>query len=311
MGPAPPLSAAGRPPRRASCSRAPRPCRRRWPSSRPRSARRRSVSSATASSRCPGRPPTSSARSRRRPSRPESHRPLPDAAPIRAVQEALYPLRPSLDPVSRFFLDPDRRDDDALVGEAARRRSPRRPRARRRARLRQRAGRARRVLAVRPGAWDGATRCRWWWRCTAAPATAGTSCGAGCATRAPAASSSLSPTARDRTWSILGGPDVDAEPLDRMVHRGGALRRRPRARPPHRHVRRRHVRAPLRPPRRSPFTHLAPVCGVLHPILLADGRIERARGRPIYLVARRARLDVPRPVRPPGQGRAQHAGGRR
>ena len=33
-----------------------------------------------------------------------------------------------------------------------------------------------------------------------------------------------------------------------------------------------------------PFTHLAPVCGVLHPFLFAEGGIERARGRPIYLV---------------------------
>jgi phospholipase/carboxylesterase len=33
-----------------------------------------------------------------------------------------------------------------------------------------------------------------------------------------------------------------------------------------------------------PFTHLAPACGVLHPFLLADGGIERMRGRPIYLV---------------------------
>jgi phospholipase/carboxylesterase len=33
-----------------------------------------------------------------------------------------------------------------------------------------------------------------------------------------------------------------------------------------------------------PFTHLAPACGVLHPLLLAGGRLARARGRPIYLV---------------------------
>jgi len=35
-----------------------------------------------------------------------------------------------------------------------------------------------------------------------------------------------------------------------------------------------------------PFTHLAPMCGVLHPILLANGRLARARGRPVYLVHR-------------------------
>ena len=33
-----------------------------------------------------------------------------------------------------------------------------------------------------------------------------------------------------------------------------------------------------------PFTHLAPACGVLHPLLLVEGRLGRARGRPIYLV---------------------------
>ena len=32
-----------------------------------------------------------------------------------------------------------------------------------------------------------------------------------------------------------------------------------------------------------PFTHLAPVCGVLHPLLLAGG-LARAHDRPIYLV---------------------------
>lgn len=33
-----------------------------------------------------------------------------------------------------------------------------------------------------------------------------------------------------------------------------------------------------------PFTHLAPACGVLHPLMLADGRLTRASGRPIYLI---------------------------
>jgi phospholipase/carboxylesterase len=34
----------------------------------------------------------------------------------------------------------------------------------------------------------------------------------------------------------------------------------------------------------TPFTHLAPACGVLHPALLVSRAIERARGRAIYLV---------------------------
>jgi len=33
-----------------------------------------------------------------------------------------------------------------------------------------------------------------------------------------------------------------------------------------------------------PFTHLAPACGALHPLLLAGGGIARARDRPIYLI---------------------------
>ena len=34
----------------------------------------------------------------------------------------------------------------------------------------------------------------------------------------------------------------------------------------------------------TPFTHLAPVSGVLHPMNFAIGNLERARGKPIYLV---------------------------
>jgi phospholipase/carboxylesterase len=34
----------------------------------------------------------------------------------------------------------------------------------------------------------------------------------------------------------------------------------------------------------SPFTHLAPVSGVLHPMNFAIGNLDRARGKPIYLV---------------------------
>jgi phospholipase/carboxylesterase len=34
----------------------------------------------------------------------------------------------------------------------------------------------------------------------------------------------------------------------------------------------------------TPFTHLAPVSGVLHPMNLAIGNIDRARDKPIYLV---------------------------
>jgi phospholipase/carboxylesterase len=95
----------------------------------------------------------------------------------------------------------------------------------------------------------------------------------------------LSPTARERTWSIMGGPDVDAEPLAHMVATVAA-------RYPVDHERvlltgmsdgaTYALLCGLRDG--MPFTHLAPVCGVLHPFLLAEGGIERAHGRPIYLV---------------------------
>jgi dienelactone hydrolase len=95
----------------------------------------------------------------------------------------------------------------------------------------------------------------------------------------------LAPTARDRTWSIMGGPDVDAEPLREMVASVAA-------------------RYPVDGSRvlltgmsdgatyaflcglrdDMPFTHLAPACGVLHPFLFAIRGLERARDRPIYVV---------------------------
>jgi phospholipase/carboxylesterase len=34
----------------------------------------------------------------------------------------------------------------------------------------------------------------------------------------------------------------------------------------------------------SAFTHLAPMCGVLHPAVLLNGGIERARDRGVYLI---------------------------
>ena len=95
----------------------------------------------------------------------------------------------------------------------------------------------------------------------------------------------LTPTSRERTWSIMGGHDVDAEPLREMVASVAA-------------------RYPVDPARvlltgmsdgatyaflcglrdDMPFTHLAPACGVLHPFLFGNGGLERARSRPIYLI---------------------------
>ena len=95
----------------------------------------------------------------------------------------------------------------------------------------------------------------------------------------------LSPTALDRTWSIMGGEDVDAPRLQAAVEDVAARY----------HVDRTRVLLTGMSDGATyallcglaagmPFTHLAPACGVLHPFLLARGDIQHARGRPIYLV---------------------------
>ena len=90
----------------------------------------------------------------------------------------------------------------------------------------------------------------------------------------------LSPTARDRTWSIMGGEDVDAEPLAQMVESVAARYPVDRGRVLLTGMSDGATYALLCGLRDGmPFTHLAPVCGVLHPFLFAEGGIERARGR--------------------------------
>ena len=94
----------------------------------------------------------------------------------------------------------------------------------------------------------------------------------------------LSPTSQDGTWSLMG-PDHDLGPLSRMVDFVGE----------HWNLDRSRVLVTglsdggtysllCGLAEGSPFTHIAPVSGVLHPLNLANGNIERARGRPIYLV---------------------------
>jgi phospholipase/carboxylesterase len=95
----------------------------------------------------------------------------------------------------------------------------------------------------------------------------------------------MAPTSRDRTWSIMGGHDVDAGPLCAMVE--SIARRYPvdRARVLLTGMSDGATYALLCGLQEDmPFTHLAPACGVLHPFLLADGGLARAAGRPIYLV---------------------------
>jgi phospholipase/carboxylesterase len=95
----------------------------------------------------------------------------------------------------------------------------------------------------------------------------------------------LAPTSRDRTWSIMGSEDVDAESLRLMVESVAARYPVDRARVLLTGMSDGATYALLCGLGEGmPFTHLAPVCGVLHPMLLASGRLARARGRPVYLV---------------------------
>ena len=95
----------------------------------------------------------------------------------------------------------------------------------------------------------------------------------------------LAPTARERTWSIMGGPDVDAEGLREMVASVASRYPVDRARVLLTGMSDGATYAFLCGLRDDmPFTHLAPACGVLHPYLFANGGLERARERPIYFI---------------------------
>ena len=201
------------------------------------------------------------------------------------AQETLYPLAPIFDPVSRWFLEPARRDDDSLVAQL-------RAAALREDGIRvgvmhasnERDARGGFSLYV-PEYWDGRA---------AMPLIVALHGGHGHGrdflwTWLQEARSRgmlvLSPTSRDRTWSIMGGEDVDAGALREMVDSVAG-------------------RYPIDRSRvlltgmsdgatyallcglgaGMPFTHLAPACGVLHPALLENGGVARASGRPIYLI---------------------------
>lgn len=206
------------------------------------------------------------------------------------VQETLYPLAPVFEPVSRWFLEPARRGDDALVARL------------RAAALRddeakvgvlhgsnERADRGGFSLYV-PEAWeggpagtDGSPR----------PLIVALHGGHGHGrdflwTWLREARSRgmllLSPTSLDRTWSMMG-PDVDAEPLREMVESVAARYAVDRERVLLTGMSDGATYALYCGLRESmPFTHLAPACGVLHPALFATGDLQRARGRPIYLI---------------------------
>jgi phospholipase/carboxylesterase len=200
------------------------------------------------------------------------------------VQETLYPLAPAFGPVSRWFLDPAHRDDEALLDRL-------RAGALREDDVRVGVLHASHERGTRggfsvyvPESWDGHA---------AMPLVVALHGGSGhgrdflwswLADARGHAVMLAAPTSRDRTWSLIG-PDVDAEPLTALVESVAA--RYP--------VDRSRVlvtgmsdggtyalQCGLR--RETPFTHLAPACGVLHPMLLASGDIGRAAGKPIYLI---------------------------
>jgi len=94
----------------------------------------------------------------------------------------------------------------------------------------------------------------------------------------------LSPTSRESTWS-LQAPELDGHVLRKMTEWVGSKWR----------VDARHVLLTglsdgatmtllTGLAADSPFTHLAPISGVLHPMNFAIGNLDRARGKPIYLV---------------------------
>jgi phospholipase/carboxylesterase len=212
----------------------------------------------------------------------ELYRALRRFAPL---QEALYPLSPVLEPVSRWFLEPGRRADDVLV-----------------ARLR--------VAALREdGAKVGVLHARndrgtrggfslyvpeTWDETALPPLIVALHGGSGHGrdflwswlreARARGALV-LSPTAQDRTWSIMGGEDIDAPRLAIAVEEIATTYRVDRSRVLLTGMSDGATYALLAGfAEGMPFTHLAPACGVLHPVLLARGGITAARGRPIYLV---------------------------
>jgi phospholipase/carboxylesterase len=199
------------------------------------------------------------------------------------VQEALYPLAPAFGVVSRWFLEPGRRDDDALV-EALRAGAMREDGVRVGVLHgdNERDARGGFSLYV-PESWDGRA---------AMPLIVALHGGHGHGrdflwtwVREARARGMLvlSPTARDRTWSILGD-DIDADGLRQMVALVAERYAVDRARvlltgmsDGATYAARWLLEDDM------PFTHLAPACGMLLPFLLRGGAA-RARGRPIYLV---------------------------
>ena len=226
------------------------------------------------------------------------------------IQEALYPLAPVVDAISRWFLEPDRRFDDALV-ERLRAGALRADTARAGVLHadNEREERGGCSLYV-PESWDGRS---------ALPLVVALHGGHGHGrdflwtwlrdSRSRGALL-LAPTSLDRTWSLMG-EDVDAEPLhDTVAHVAG---RYPvdRARMLLTGMSDGATYA-LRCGARedTPFSHLALLCGVVHPAVAGDGGLERLRGRPIYQVAGALDWMFPVPTARLGRDLLREAGAR-
>jgi len=199
------------------------------------------------------------------------------------VQESLYPLAPAFGAVSRWFLEPGRSDDDALVE-----------------RLRLGAMREDGLpVGVLHGDNERTARGgfslyvpEWWDGRTPMPLIVALHGGQGHGRdflwtwlREARARGMLllAPTAQARTWSIVG-EDADADGLRQMVEFVAARYAADRARVLLTGMSdgaTYGIRLFLADD--MPFTHLAPACGMLLPFLLGGGAA-RARGRPIYLV---------------------------
>ena len=199
----------------------------------------------------------------------------------RAV-DALYPIAAMLPPVSRFFVDAERRDDKALLAKLADADATREDVGIIHANNAKDnrggfslyvpeyydAGRPYPLIVALHGGSGHGRDFLWTWLVAAR-------------TRGALL---LSPTARERTWSLMG-PDVDSANIEAMVN----------------HVRGRwNVDASrllltgmsdggtfcyvsgLRA--ESPFTHLAPSSASFHPLLLDGTTRKRVDGLPVYLM---------------------------
>ena len=200
------------------------------------------------------------------------------------VQETLYPLAPAFDPVSRWFLDPERRDDAVLVARL-------RAGALREDDVRvgvlhaehERGKRGGFSLYV-PESWDGQTPMP-----LVVPLHGGSGHGRDFlwSWLSDARSRGVlvaSPSSQNRTWSLMG-PDVDSAPLLAMIESVATRYPVDRSRILLTGMSDGATYALLCGLRGdTPFTHLAPACGVLHPILLASRDLARAHERPIYLI---------------------------